>query len=423
MQTEIVIRLSNVSKVYRQLDHPLKSLRYALFPEADPSGNVALAPINLQVARGEAIGIIGRNGSGKSTLLQLIAGVLEPTTGVIETYGRISALLELGSGFNPEFTGRENVYFSGMVLGLSRSEIDARFDEIAAFAEIGASIDRPVKTYSSGMFVRLAFSVAISVDPDILIIDEALAVGDIYFQQKCFERIADMRMQGTTLFFVSHNSGAVYRFCDRAILLEHGTVALDGSPKDVIETYEAHVIDDRDGVDVPEPEPGVEPSHEIWREDATLVSASVVDEIGNEIHTCVSEDRIAVRFAVRFNTPQNDPHVGFKIRDRMGIVVFETNTYCMKREVGCVAAGETLVIDFPFVSALIEGEYTVSIGVANGGHGEGLFHHQLIYAHDVTHFQVLRNLDSIMWSGVVNLFPSLNVIRESRQAVSAQSTM
>jgi lipopolysaccharide transport system ATP-binding protein len=409
--SDLAIRLSRVSKVYRHLNHPVRRLGDALFPQSDVTGSVALAPLDLEVKRGEAVGIIGRNGSGKSTLLQLIAGVLEPTTGIVETYGRISALLELGSGFNPEFTGRENVYFNGMVLGLTRREIDARFDDIAAFAEIGVSLDRPVKTYSSGMFVRLAFAVAISVEPDILIIDEALAVGDIYFQQKCFERITEMRTQGITLFFVSHNSGAVYRFCDRAILLEHGTVAMDGAPKDVIETYEAHVIDERDGIDVPEPVAGVDPSHEVWRGDATLERAAVVDQSGSEIHVCVSEDPIAVRFELHFKTAQDDPHVGFKIRDRMGIVVFEANTYGMKREIGPVDAGETLFVEFPFVSALIEGDYTISLGVANGGHGEGLFHHQLIYAHNVLDFKVLRNLDSIMWAGVVNLFPAFNVRR------------
>jgi lipopolysaccharide transport system ATP-binding protein len=419
MNSDIVIRLSNVSKVYRQLRNPIERLSHALFPNPDTAGSIALAPLDLCVARGEAVGIVGRNGSGKSTLLQLIAGVLEPTTGTIETRGRISALLELGSGFNPEFTGRENVYFNGMVLGLTRSELDARFDDIAAFADIGVSIDRPVKTYSSGMFVRLAFAVAISVEPDILIIDEALAVGDIYFQQKCFERINLMRERGITLFFVSHNSGAVYRFCDRAILLEHGVVALDGLPKSVIETYEAHVLDERDGVAVPEPIAGVEPSHEVWRDEATLESAIVVDNAGNQIHTCVSEDAITIRFVLRFNAAQDDPHVGFKIRDRMGVVVFSTNTYCMKREIGPVDADDTIVVEFPFIAALTEGDYTLSFGAANGGYGEGLFKHQLIYAHDLTHFKVLRNFDSIMWAGVVNLFPKLKVSREARPVIAA----
>jgi lipopolysaccharide transport system ATP-binding protein len=197
----------------------------------------ALRGVNFDVRRGETVGIVGRNGSGKSTLLQIICGTLTPTAGNVEVRGRIAALLELGSGFNPEFTGRENVYLNAAVLGLGRNEIDARFDDIAAFADIGEFIEQPVKTYSSGMTIRLAFAVAINVDPEILVVDEALSVGDELFQRKCFSRIEKIRANGATILFVSHSAGSVVELCDRAILLDAGELLAQGQPKQIIGNY------------------------------------------------------------------------------------------------------------------------------------------------------------------------------------------
>jgi lipopolysaccharide transport system ATP-binding protein len=197
----------------------------------------ALKDIDLTVRRGETLGVVGRNGSGKSTLLQVICGTLSPSAGDVRVHGRIAALLELGSGFNPEFTGRENVYLYGTVLGLTRRQVAERFDEIAAFADIGEFIEQPVKSYSSGMYVRLAFAVAINVTPDILVVDEALSVGDEAFQRKCFARINHLRDEGATVLFVSHSAGIVTQLCDRAVLLDHGELLLDGSPKFVVSRY------------------------------------------------------------------------------------------------------------------------------------------------------------------------------------------
>ncbi|RDJ00441.1 ABC transporter ATP-binding protein [Dyella solisilvae] len=199
---------------------------------------VALKSIDFTIARGETLGVVGRNGSGKSTLLQIICGTLTPSAGEVQVNGRVAALLELGSGFNPEFTGRENVYLNGMVLGLQREEIDERFEDIAAFAEIGDFMDRPVRTYSSGMYVRLAFAVAINVDPDILIVDEALSVGDEAFQRKCFARINRIRENGATILFVSHSASTVIELCDRAVLLDGGELLAVGTPKHVVSRYQ-----------------------------------------------------------------------------------------------------------------------------------------------------------------------------------------
>lgn len=242
------IRVAALSKCYHIYDKPADRLKQFFLPRARKALGRAdvnyykefwsLRDVAFEIKRGEVVGVVGRNGSGKSTLLQMICGTLTPTLGTIETEGRIAALLELGSGFNPEYTGRDNVFMNAAIIGLSRDEVERRFEEIVAFADIGEFIDQPVKTYSSGMAVRLAFAVAINVDPDILVVDEALSVGDELFQRKCFSRIERLRAKGATILFVSHSGGTVIELCDRAILLDHGELLATGTPKDVITHYQ-----------------------------------------------------------------------------------------------------------------------------------------------------------------------------------------
>lgn len=235
---EIAISLTDVSKCFKRYRHPVDRLKEILFPgKARADEFWALQNINLEIPKGKTLGIVGRNGSGKSTLLQIIVGTLSPTSGDVHVRGRISALLELGSGFNPEFTGRQNVFFNGQLLGLTQAEIEERFDDIVGFADIGDFLDQPVKTYSSGMFVRLAFAVATSVDPDILVVDEALSVGDEAFQRKCFARLETIQERGGTILFVSHAAGTVIELCDSAILMYDGELLLTHTPKTVIDKY------------------------------------------------------------------------------------------------------------------------------------------------------------------------------------------
>lgn len=242
MSSEIGIRVAGVHKSFPVYERPVHRLLQMASPRSAKQRWFrqfhALRGIDLEVRKGETLGIVGRNGSGKSTLLQIICGTLEPSAGTVEVQGRIAALLELGAGFNPDFTGRENVFLYGTVLGLTRAEVQARFDDIAAFADIGDFIDQPVKTYSSGMYVRLAFAVAINVTPDILVVDEALSVGDEAFQRKCFARIDRIRDDGATVLFVSHSAGVVTQLCDRAVLLDRGELLLDGVPKFVVSRYQ-----------------------------------------------------------------------------------------------------------------------------------------------------------------------------------------
>ncbi|MBP2547680.1 lipopolysaccharide transport system ATP-binding protein [Neorhizobium galegae] len=256
----MAIKVENVSKCYQIYDTPRARLKQFVLPRLRHAIGLsrpqyfrefwALRDVSFEVKKGETVGIIGRNGSGKSTLLQMICGTLNPTSGSIKAHGRISALLELGSGFNPEFTGRENVYMNAAILGVNKDEIDARFDDIAAFADIGDFIEQPVKSYSSGMMVRLAFAVAINVEPEILIVDEALSVGDELFQRKCFSRIEALRAKGATVFFVSHSASQIVELCDRAIMLDGGEIIASGEPKQIVSSYQkllyapAHLRDD-----------------------------------------------------------------------------------------------------------------------------------------------------------------------------------
>ena len=248
MSDDIAIKVENLSKCYHIYDQPRDRLKQMILPRLQRAVGMqpkqyfrefwALKDVSFEVKKGETVGIIGRNGSGKSTLLQMICGTLNPTSGSIQTHGRIAALLELGSGFNPEFTGRENVYLNGSVLGLSSAEIDTRFDDIAAFADIGEFMERPVKTYSSGMYVRLAFAVQAMVDPDILVVDEALAVGDEKFQRKCFARLEELKSEGSSILFVSHSSGSIVELCQTTLLLDHGTRLMFGPSPDAIRAYQ-----------------------------------------------------------------------------------------------------------------------------------------------------------------------------------------
>jgi lipopolysaccharide transport system ATP-binding protein len=238
MGEEIAISLKNVSKCFKRYAHPADRLKELLLPGKSKSDDFwALQNINLEIPKGQTVGLVGRNGSGKSTILQVIAGTLTPTTGEVQVKGRVSALLELGSGFNPEFTGKQNVFFNGRLLGLSQKEVENKFDDIASFADIGAFINQPVKTYSSGMFVRLAFAVAVNVDPEILIVDEALAVGDIVFQHRCMRKMRMLMDSGVTTLFVSHDPGAIKTLCNWAVMVNDGEIYTTGLPNAVIIEY------------------------------------------------------------------------------------------------------------------------------------------------------------------------------------------
>jgi ABC-type polysaccharide/polyol phosphate transport system ATPase subunit len=394
---DILIDAKGLSKAYRmwrspsgRLATPLLEAAAGLFPQnsaprrdlARRAANgckdfYALRDLSFTIRRGEATGISGRNGSGKSTLLQLIAGTLTPTAGTIEVNGRVSALLELGSGFNPDFSGRENVFLNGAIYGLTHAEVAAKLDEIVAFADIGEFLDQPVKTYSSGMMMRLAFAVAVHVQPDVLIIDEALSVGDVFFSQKCFQRIREIVHRGATLIFVSHDTAAVQSLCDRALLLNQGSLIYDGAPEDCVSRYfNLHDPKGDAGASVAGHHPAVDaaarqavlaadalPNAKSRHGDRVLeiAAASVVDGHGAPTWDFEMMHRACVRVLVRARSEVRRPSVGLQLHDRMGNLVFAAGTPQLRFTLPALAAGEEILLEFRIALNLQPGAYTLSL--------------------------------------------------------------
>ncbi|MDQ1474345.1 MAG: lipopolysaccharide transport system ATP-binding protein [Bryobacterales bacterium] len=336
----------------------------------------ALGELSFSIRRGEVFCIIGENGSGKSTALQLIAGILQPTSGEVRVNGRVAALLELGAGFNPEFTGRENVYLNGAILGLSRRDIDSRYKEIEAFAEIGDFINRPVKTYSSGMVVRLAFAVAIHVDPEILLVDEALAVGDTYFRHRCMRRVHELRARGITIIFVSHSTADVKAIGERALWLDHGTARALGDIDAVLPAYLAAMTTDKP-VNEPvrtEPQrqavvrtiPNIDHRHGDRR--AEVIGIAVMNEYGEPLHLMTPHSRILVRISVRACADLKRTDVGFMMRNHLGLDFSGISATAEGHSLPSIPKGKTLTLDFQIdIPELYPGAFSFSPWIEDAG--------------------------------------------------------
>lgn len=342
----------------------------------------ALSDVSFDVNRGETFCVVGENGSGKSTLLQICAGVLEPTNGTVSVNGRVAALLELGSGFNPEFSGRDNVYLNGAILGFSNKEMDRRFDEIAEFAEIGEFIHQPVKTYSSGMVVRLAFAVAIHVDPEILLVDEALAVGDVYFRQRCMRKVHELRSRGITILFVSHSTGDIKALGDRAVWLDKGRVRAIGKADNVVMQYLAAMVEKdarylaHDALSHPQmthsaPEeieesiPNID--HRFGDGRAEIVGIAVRDAAGQRLQSLQPNTTIVVRISFRAKSNLDQPIAGFMFRNHLGVDFAGTNTAREQNALPPMAAGEVCTVDFHIdLPALYPSSFSFSPAIADG---------------------------------------------------------
>jgi lipopolysaccharide transport system ATP-binding protein len=323
----------------------------------------ALRDIGFTVEKGEMLGLVGPNGCGKSTLLQIVSGILQPTSGRVVTRGRIAALLELGAGFNPEFSGRENVYLNGEIMGLGRAEISKAMPSIEAFAEIGEFMERPVKEYSSGMYVRLAFSTAIHVDPEILIVDEALAVGDAVFANRCVRKFQELRERKVTVLFVSHDLGLVKQLSDRAILLLDGRIAAEGTPSDVINRYIGVVLERQE----PEKRKEARLPSSFRHGDGTseILGVEILNARGETAASVASGDPITVRVRTRFHRAKSQPMVGILIRTRIGMEVYGTNTRIEQVELGDFQAGDELEVDFRVECWLTPQTYTLTVATQN----------------------------------------------------------
>ena len=417
---EPVIRVADVTKSYRlykrQRDRLWESL--GLDFRKNYKEKHALNGVSFEVGKGETVGIIGTNGSGKSTMLKLITGVLTPTKGTIRVNGRISALLELGAGFNMEYTGIENIYLNGTMIGFTKEEIDLRLQSIIDFADIGDYINQPVKSYSSGMFVRLAFAVAINIDPEILIVDEALSVGDVFFQSKCYRKFEEFKREGKTILFVSHDLSAISRYCDRAILLNQGDKIYEGTPKEAIDIYKKVLVDQfhkGSGTADASAEPSsdgeasgkeangktkrwrdhfpVNPSLvEYGEKNAQIIDYGLYDEKNLPTSNFIKGSMFTVRMRIRARETVLEPIFAFTIKNLKGIEICGTNTTMEKVPVPTMHAGDEHIVTFTQKIDLQGGEYLLSLGCT--GYQDGMFRvfHRL---YDVISLTVVSSRDTV----------------------------
>lgn len=398
--SETAICVEHVSKIYKLYERPSDRLKETLGMKVPVKEHYALRDVNFQIRRGETVGIIGTNGSGKSTVLKIITGVVSPTEGETTVNGRISALLELGAGFNMEYSGLENVYLNGTMMGFSREEIDGRLDEILKFADIGDFINQPCKTYSSGMFVRLAFAVAINIEPEILIVDEALSVGDVFFQAKCYRKFEEFKKQGKTIVFVSHDLGSISRYCDRVILLNKGVVVEEGSPKAMVDLYKKILVG-REGTagGTGEEEASYQKAFErnpevleYGEKEAEILDFTMEDEKGNPSNTIHKMEEFVIRMKVRFHQEIDDPIYAFTIKDKRGNEITGTNTLYEGISVGRKKAGEIQEITFRQRMNLQGGEYLLSLGCTGYRDGEFTAYHRL---YDVCSITVVSDKNTV----------------------------
>lgn len=406
MSSEVALSLDSISKCYRLFAKPQDRLKQMLFRGRRKYYTEfwALKDVSFEIKKGDCVGILGRNGAGKSTLLQVITGVLAPSAGSLAVEGKVAALLELGTGFNPEFTGRENVFLNGSILGFSQEQIRERYQDIINFADIGNFIDQPVKTYSSGMMVRLAFAVAAHVDPEVLIIDEALSVGDAKFQAKCFRKFQEFRDQKKTILFVTHAVEQVIRHCDRAILLEAGGVVCEGEPKQVANTYLSLLFDtnpiekeietpqESAPINIPggranssttsqldeflsnqepsdkfETRPGYNRAEYRWgSREADLIDCMICNEKHWHINHFSSDDIITLYLKVKFNRKVAKPIYGLTLKTPDGVTIYGTNSrdFDGQQQFNSQEAGSLSVVSFSLRAALTSGHYFISLGIA-----------------------------------------------------------
>jgi len=359
------ITITNLGKAYKQYPTRWSRLREWLVPFSKPRHQLkwVLQDINFTVNPGEAVGIIGINGAGKSTLLKMITGTTQPTTGTVQITGRVAAMLELGMGFHPDFTGRQNTYMAGQILGMSVEEITQLMPEIEAFADIGDYMDQPVRVYSSGMQMRVAFSVATARRPDVLIVDEALSVGDAYFQHKSFDRIREFRKQGTTLLIVSHDKGAIQSICDRAILLNAGKLAMQGEPEAVMDYYNAMLADHQNQAVEQEISADGKVQTISGTGEAEIESAVLLNDAGLPLEVVNVGDDITLKIIARVNADLPELVLGYLIKDRLGQPVYGTNTYHLGQPIQQIKAGERVTYQITFAANMGEGSYSVTLAL------------------------------------------------------------
>ena len=433
MDKNLAISVQGVSKIYKLYDKPIDRLKEAvsLTHKSYHRDFFALSDISFDVKKGETVGIIGTNGSGKSTILKIITGVLSPTTGTAEVSGNISALLELGAGFNSEYTGLENIYMNGTMMGFSRQEMERRMDDILRFADIGDFVNQPVKTYSSGMFVRLAFALAINVDPEILIVDEALSVGDVFFQAKCYRRMEEMMKNGTTILMVSHDMGSIIKYCDKVVLLNRGHFVAQGEAGKMVDLYkkilanqtdelaEALIEEKKEALGLPveatvsdkrmKDRMNLNPEVQEYGDGrASFEDFGTLDARGNVTNLLLKGEMFTIRERVRFHAPIENPIFTYTLRDKKGTDITGTNTLFEGTEIKPVKDGDVYTISFRQKMNLQGGEYLLSMSCTGYENGEHVVYHRL---YNVLSLTVIANKNTV---GFYDMGSEVEAVREEK---------
>ncbi len=408
--SENAIEIKNISKMYKLYNKNSDRFKEALglTKEKCYHEHYALKDVSFNVKKGETVGIIGTNGSGKSTILKIITGVLQPTRGEVNVDGRISALLELGAGFNMEYTGIENVYLNGTMMGFKKEEIDERLNSILQFADIGDFVNQPVKTYSSGMFVRLAFAVAINIDPEILIVDEALSVGDVFFQVKCYHKFEEFKKMGKTILFVSHDLGSISKYCDRVVLLNKGLKIDEGEPKEIVDEYKQILVKQEQKLDVDKPQEVFQQNEDEkeWKSNlllnpqvidygekkAEIIDFAVVDNKGKITSNIEKGTEFEIRFKVRFYRTIEEPIFAFTIKDVQGTEITGTNTMYENISSGTVKNGEERIVSFKQRMDLQGKNYVLALGCVGFNDSRFVVYHRL---YDVCNINVISEKNTV----------------------------
>lgn len=437
------LTVNNVTKIYKLYEKPIDRLKEAmsLTHKNYHRDFYALNGISFDVEKGQTVGIIGTNGSGKSTILKIITGVLTPTTGDVQVNGVISALLELGAGFNMDYTGIENIYMNGTMMGFSRKEMDEKLQDILDFADIGDFVYQPVKTYSSGMFVRLAFALAINVEPEILIVDEALSVGDVFFQAKCYRRMEEIRKNGTTILMVTHDMGAIIKYCDRVVVLNKGNFIAEGEPGKMVDLYKKILANQMDDLNeeleaadnglyndfsgdqaiaersraasggMMKDKLTINPNRtEYGDKRAEIIDFGLLDERGNITNLLLKGERFTIKERIHFHGEIETPIFTYTIKDKRGADLTGTNTMFESSDVKSVKKGDEYVVEFTQKMTLQGGEYLLSMSCTGFENGEHVVYHRL---YDIVNITVISNKNTV---GVYDMEPdvSLTLMRAER---------
>jgi ABC-type polysaccharide/polyol phosphate transport system ATPase subunit len=413
-----MIKVEGISKQFKLYRSPADRLKEIVYRRKYHKDFVALDNISFEVKNGETLGIIGQNGAGKSTLLKILSGIVIPDSGTIKVDGKVTGLLELGTGFNAEMTGLENIYMNGTLIGMTKDEIGQKKQAIIDFSELGDFINEPIKTYSSGMTMRLAFSIAIHADPTCFLVDEALSVGDAYFQQKCMRKIQEFRAGGGSIVFVSHDMNAVKTLCDAAIMLDHGIITVAGSPKEVVDYYNNCILKklhqgDQDDIKIEQiNKQGWGVHSDLKSECVEVIAFRILSEKGNEINTIISEENIILDLKFKAHSTLQGPHFGFMVRNKYGQVIFETSSWWLGMKSFPVEANTIIHAQFFMNFPLMPGDYSFSLGIADKELGQGVYNDYLLMLHDLIILHVLKSENATGYSGVFNMKPTISLLED-----------